>query len=139
MAFLEVKNLKKSFGSTQVLKGIDLTLERGEVLGEIPEPKCSGFRFLGYYDANGIPYDPTKPVTENVMYIAKWERVPGEPIEHEAFRQLTIKERILLKLNDERVYLILGMVFMSLIVVAFLFSDFKNVVRTRRCRNDRKQ
>ena len=35
MAFLEVKNLKKSFGNTQVLKGIDLTLERGEVLAII--------------------------------------------------------------------------------------------------------
>lgn len=35
MAFLEVKNLKKSFGNTRVLKGIDLTLERGEVLAII--------------------------------------------------------------------------------------------------------
>ena len=35
MAFLEVKNLKKSFGNTQVLKGINLTLERGEVLAII--------------------------------------------------------------------------------------------------------
>ena len=35
MPFLEVKNLKKSFGSVEVLKGIDLTLERGEVLAII--------------------------------------------------------------------------------------------------------
>jgi polar amino acid transport system ATP-binding protein len=32
---LEVKNLKKSFGKTAVLKGIDFTLERGEVLAII--------------------------------------------------------------------------------------------------------
>ena len=35
MAVLEVKNLKKSFGKTAVLKGIDFTLERGEVLAII--------------------------------------------------------------------------------------------------------
>ena len=35
MAFLEIKNLKKSFGNTEVLKGINLTLERGEVLAII--------------------------------------------------------------------------------------------------------
>lgn len=32
MAFLEIKQLKKSFGSVQVLKGIDVTLEEGQVL-----------------------------------------------------------------------------------------------------------
>jgi len=32
MALLEVKNIKKRFGRTEVLRGIDLSLERGEVL-----------------------------------------------------------------------------------------------------------
>ena len=35
MSFLEVKNLKKSFGKSEILKGIDLTLEKGEVLAII--------------------------------------------------------------------------------------------------------
>ena len=35
MAFLEVKNLKKRFGKNTVLKGVDLTLEKGEVLSII--------------------------------------------------------------------------------------------------------
>lgn len=35
MAILKVENIKKSFGSTQVLKGIDLSLEKGEVLAII--------------------------------------------------------------------------------------------------------
>ena len=35
MAFLEVKNIKKSFGSTEVLKGIDLSVNQGEVLSII--------------------------------------------------------------------------------------------------------
>ncbi len=32
MALLEVKGIKKSFGKTEVLKGIDFTLEKGQVL-----------------------------------------------------------------------------------------------------------
>ena len=35
MAFLEVKNLKKRFGSTRVLHGIDFSMEKGEVVAVI--------------------------------------------------------------------------------------------------------
>ena len=35
MAFLEVKNLRKRFGDTEVLKGIGFTLEKGEVISVI--------------------------------------------------------------------------------------------------------
>lgn len=35
MSILEVKNLKKNFGNTKVLKGIDFSLEKGEVLSMI--------------------------------------------------------------------------------------------------------
>ena len=35
MAFLEVRSLSKSIGSAEILKGIDLTVERGEILGLI--------------------------------------------------------------------------------------------------------
>ena len=35
MALLEVKNIKKRFGKTNVLKGIDFTLEKGQVLAII--------------------------------------------------------------------------------------------------------
>ncbi len=35
MAYLEIKNFFKSFGNTEVLKGIDISLEKGEVLSII--------------------------------------------------------------------------------------------------------
>ena len=35
MAYLEIKNFYKSFGQTEVLKGIDLSLEKGEVVSII--------------------------------------------------------------------------------------------------------
>ncbi len=35
MALLEVKNIKKSFGKTEVLKGIDFSIEKGKVLSII--------------------------------------------------------------------------------------------------------
>ena len=35
MAFLEVKGIEKSFGRTEVLKGIDFSMEKGEVLAII--------------------------------------------------------------------------------------------------------
>ena len=35
MAILEVKNLEKNFGKTEVLKGINFSVEKGEVLALI--------------------------------------------------------------------------------------------------------
>ena len=35
MAFLEIKNLKKQFGATKVLHGIDFSMEKGEVVAVI--------------------------------------------------------------------------------------------------------
>ena len=35
MAYLSIKNIRKSFGNTEVLKGIDLDIERGEVVSII--------------------------------------------------------------------------------------------------------
>ena len=35
MALLEVSNIKKNFGKTEVLKGIDFSLEKGDVLSII--------------------------------------------------------------------------------------------------------
>ncbi len=57
MSILEVKNLRKRFGDTEVLKGIDFTLERGEVLSIIGSSgggKTTLLRCLNFLEkANG--------------------------------------------------------------------------------------
>ena len=35
MALLEIKNIRKSFGHVEVLKGIDFTMEKGDVVAII--------------------------------------------------------------------------------------------------------
>ena len=53
MPILEVKNIRKSFGSTEVLSGIDFTLERGEILaiiGSSGSGKTTLLRCLNYLE-----------------------------------------------------------------------------------------
>ncbi len=53
MAILEVKNLKKCFGSTAVLKGIDFSLEKGEslaVIGSSGSGKTTLLRCLNFLE-----------------------------------------------------------------------------------------
>ena len=46
MAILEVKNIHKSFGGTRVLKGIDFSLEKGEVVSIIGSSGSGKTTFL---------------------------------------------------------------------------------------------
>ncbi len=73
MSFLEVNNLIKNFGSTEVLKDISFTLEKGEVLaiiGSSGSGKTTLLRCMNYLEissggsitVNGVPYfDATDP------------------------------------------------------------------------------
>ena len=52
------------------------SIEYGEVFGELPELSCDGYQFMGYFDnTTGEPYDPSKPITENQFFVAKWEPI----------------------------------------------------------------
>ncbi len=46
MAILEIKNLKKSFGKVEVLKGVNLTMEKGEVISVIGSSGSGKTTFL---------------------------------------------------------------------------------------------
>ena len=72
MAYLEIKNLRKSFGDNEVLKGIDLTLEKGQVLaiigasggGKTTLLRCVNFLTLA--DEGSITVDG-KEISGNVL------------------------------------------------------------------------
>ncbi|MBE6656363.1 MAG: amino acid ABC transporter ATP-binding protein [Ruminococcaceae bacterium] len=56
MAFLEANNIKKSFGDTQVLRGIDFSMERGEVaviIGSSGGGKTTFLRCLNFLETPG--------------------------------------------------------------------------------------
>ena len=46
MSLIEVKGLKKTFGSLEVLKGVDLTVEQGERIAIIGGSGCGKSVFL---------------------------------------------------------------------------------------------
>ena len=71
MSLLEVKNIKKSFGKTTVLRGIDFTLEKGEVLaiiGSSGSGKTTLLRCLNFLET---PDEGIMTVNGNVIFDAE--------------------------------------------------------------------
>ena len=111
MAFLEVKNIKKSFGKTEVLKGVSFNLEKGEVISVIGssgngkttllrmvaglETQTNGDIFIGNELVNDVhPKDrniamvfqsyalyPHMSVYKNMAFGLKNRKVPKEEID----------------------------------------------------------
>ena len=70
MALLEIRNIKKNFGKTQVLKGIDFSLERGEVLsiiGSSGSGKTTLLRCLNFLET---PSEGTISVDNKIIFDA---------------------------------------------------------------------
>ena len=68
MSVLEVKNIKKSFGKTEVLKGIGFSLEKGEVLaiiGSSGSGKTTLLRCLNFLET---PSTGKITVNDNVLF-----------------------------------------------------------------------
>lgn len=71
MSILEVKNIRKSFGRTEVLKGIDFSLEQGEVIsiiGSSGSGKTTLLRCLNFLET---PDDGTISINDRVIFDAK--------------------------------------------------------------------
>ena len=110
------------------------SVKKGEVFGEIPEPICDGYKFLGYYDykTNEL-YDPKSPITESKFLIAKWEKLSNY-----SQNSISIKERITMKINDERLYMFLGSDIIVLVVLVIVFIDLRRLIKRRRNKNGNK-
>lgn len=68
MSFLEVKDIKKSFGKTEVLKGVSFNLEKGEVLsilGSSGGGKTTLLRCLNFLE---VPDSGTISVGDKVLF-----------------------------------------------------------------------
>ena len=80
MAYLEIKNFKKSFGNFSVLKGIDFSLEKGQVLSIIG-PSGSGkstlLRSLNFLET---PDEGTMTLDGEVLFDAKTAKTDGEKV-----------------------------------------------------------
>lgn len=71
MAFLEVKNLRKKFGLTEVLKGVSFSLDKGQVvsiIGSSGNGKTTLFRCLNLLET---PDEGTIFVNDNEVFNAK--------------------------------------------------------------------
>lgn len=104
---LEVKNLKKSFGSRKVLKGIDLDIKKGEVLGIIGPSGCGKSTLLRCLNLLEKPSDGqiiynNEIINEN-FDLGKYRQEVGMVFQQfNLFPHLTVMENITLapvKLN----------------------------------------
>lgn len=68
MALLEVENLKKSFGRTDILKGIDVSLDAGETLSIIGSSGGGKTTFLRCLNLLEIPTEGKITVGEHLIY-----------------------------------------------------------------------
>lgn len=80
MAYLEIKNFKKSFGNVSVLKGIDFSLEKGQVLSIIG-PSGSGkstlLRSLNFLET---PDEGVMTLDNEVLFDADLNKKDGEKL-----------------------------------------------------------
>lgn len=94
MALLKVENIKKKFGKTQVLKGIDFELEKGEVLSIIGSSGSGKTTLLRCINFLEFAEEGTIKINDEVIY--------------DGVRDKNIKEK---DLRDKRLHF--GLVFQS--------------------------
>ena len=88
MPMLEVKNIKKNFGDTEVLKGLDFSLEKGEVLaiiGSSGSGKTTLLRCLNFLES---PDEGQITVNGETLFDSDAYAVPSE----ESCKQKSIAE-----------------------------------------------
>ena len=64
---LEIRNIHKSYGGNQVLKGVDINVEKGDVIATVAEPNGKEYKDGAHLHfevfENGQNIDPSKYLT----------------------------------------------------------------------------
>ncbi|EGK8022795.1 ABC transporter ATP-binding protein [Campylobacter lari] len=100
MEILKIDNLYKSFGKTEVLKGISLSLKEGEIVSILGESGCGKSSLLGciagFFEINdGSIYIGDKLVASKNVYLAPQERDVGVLFQDYAlFPHLNVEENM---------------------------------------------
>ncbi|EFO9190988.1 ABC transporter ATP-binding protein [Campylobacter lari] len=100
MEILKIDNLYKSFGKTEVLKGISLSLKEGEIISILGESGCGKSSLLGciagFFEINdGNIYIGDKLVASKSVYLAPQERDVGVLFQDYAlFPHLNVEKNI---------------------------------------------
>lgn len=103
-SLLEAIGLTKSFGSKTVVKGVDLQVRKGEIVGLLG-PNGAGKTTIFYMLTGAIKPDRGRvvlmgeDVTEAPMYIRARKGLNYLPQESSIFRKLTVEENLLLILE----------------------------------------
>ena len=79
MSVLEVRNIKKRFGKTDILKGISFSLEEGQVVAIVVYGPCRFFGLFGRGEEFYIPWECIQRIGDDIILIDKpfQRRDPG--------------------------------------------------------------
>lgn len=156
MSFLEVKDFRKDFGAVQVLKGVDFSLEKGEVLaiiGSSGSGKTTLLRCMNFLETpdNGImtvndktilsinkaDYEiekkdkPTTGKIPNVFWLNAQKRHENKKLQRKIFRDFVKKEK-----ENLQNRLQFGLVFQSFNLFPH-YNVFKNILVPSEIQNAR--
>ena len=117
---------------------------RGEAMGLTPDAannKTRGFRFLGWYDADGVRFDESAPAQGDIQYAARWEKADGADSSGapQAGEQSGLSEGDAGHHDAKWLLQYGGAAVIAVAIVAFVAADILRCIKSRRRRHDRKR
>lgn len=110
MAIIEINHVVKSYGSCQVLKGIDLSLEKGKIIG-LMGPNGSGktslLKILGGYDSyyeGDVRIDGQTPGPHSRSLVSYLPDRPSIPLHWTPSQAISTYKAFFKDFNEEKAY-----------------------------------
>ena len=91
---LKIRNIVKSFGSKEVLHGIDLTIEKGEIIGLVGK-NGAGKTTLFHCLLNFLDFDGTIELDEKPITAEAYNKIGYLPEERSLMPKMTVQEQII--------------------------------------------